>query len=133
VYVLTSRPELVTDPTWNVLTRPSELVTLLDEGLSDFPLMVVDIPRELPTWIRPLTSRLRANGVGLVRYVLDGDPSDEDLATWFGELDRPSVLDLAGQVPARRVIELLDRGEPVASVAGMAITADLLMALRAGA
>ena len=130
VYVLTSRPELVEDPSWKILKRPSDVVALLDDGLSDFPLIVVDIPRELPTWIRPLASRLRAGGVGLVRYVLDDDPSDEDLATWHGELGRPSVLDLVAAVPPNRVLELLDRGEPVASVGGMPITADLLMALR---
>lgn len=130
VYVLTSRPELVEDPSWKILKRPSDVVTLLDDGLSDFPLIVVDIPRELPTWIRPLTSRLRSGGVGLVRYVLDDDPSDEDLATWHGELGRPSVLDLVAAVPPARVLDLLDRGEPVASVGGMPITADLLMALR---
>ncbi|MEM9655479.1 MAG: hypothetical protein AAGA65_25545 [Actinomycetota bacterium] len=130
VYVLTTRPELVDDPTWTVLKRPSDVAALLDEGLSDFPLIVVDIPGELPSWIRPLTARLRAGGVGLVRYVLDDDPSDEDLATWHGELGRPSVLDLAAAVPPARVLDLLDRGEPIASVGGMPITADLLLAFR---
>jgi len=92
---------------------------------------VLDIPQELPSFVRPLVARLRDGGVGLVRYVLDGDPDDEDLATWHGELGRPSVLDLASAVEPRRVLELLDRGEPVASVAGMAITTELLLALRA--
>jgi hypothetical protein len=68
--------------------------------------------------------------VGLVRYVLGGDPSDEDLATWLGELGQPSVLDLASAVAPERVIELLERGEPMGSVAGMAITPELLTALR---
>lgn len=130
VYVMTERPELIPDPSWRVLDRPSDVVALLDDGLSDFPLVVVDIPRELPTWIRPLMSRMRDGGVGLVRYVLGNDPSDEDLATWHGELGRPSVLDLAATVPPARVLDLLDRGEPVVSVGGMPITADLLMAMR---
>lgn len=130
VYVLTERPEQITQPTWHSLRRPSDVIAVLDSGESDFPLIVVDVPRELPAWVRPLMTRVREAGVGLVRYVLDDDPSDEDLATWHGELGRPSVLDLAAPIPPARVLELLDRGEPVASVGGMAITADLLLAMR---
>jgi hypothetical protein len=63
--------------------------------------------------------------------VLDDDPDDEDVATWSGELGQPSVLDLAAPIDPARVVELLDRGEPVVSVAGRAVTVDLLTALRA--
>lgn len=131
VFVLTDRPHVPGEPTWKVLSRPSDVVAVLEEGLSDFPLIVLDIPRELPAFVRPLVARLRDGGVGLVHYVLDGDPDDEDLATWHGELGRPAVLDLASAVEPRRVLELLDRGEPVAGVAGMTISAELLLALRA--
>lgn len=130
VFVLTERRQIPGQPTWTALRRPSEVVAVLDEAQSDFPLIVLDIPRELPAWVRPLIARLRQSGVGLVHYVLDNDPSDEDLATWHGELGRPSVLDLACPVAPERVLELLDRGEPVSSVAGMDITTELLLALR---
>jgi hypothetical protein len=133
VFVLTDRDDLVDDPSWTILQRPSDVVSVLEGGDSDFPLIVIDVADDLPAWIRPLMVRLRSNGVGLVRYVLDGDPSDEDLATWHGELGRPSVLDLAGYVAPERVVELLDRGEPVVSVAGVPISTELLLSLRLAA
>lgn len=133
VFVLTEEPEIPTEPTWTVLRRPSDVVAVLENSESDFPLLVIDIQRELPAWVRPLVVRLRESGVGLVHYVLDDDPSNEDLATWHGELGRPSVLDLAAHVAPGRVLELLDRGEPIASVAGMPISTELLLALRLGA
>jgi hypothetical protein len=130
IYVLTDRPFIPGQPDWNVVSSPSDLVSILDEGISHFPLLVLDVPRELPAFVRPLIQRLRGSGVGMVRYVLDGDPSDEDLATWFGELGRPSVLDLATPVGTDRILDLLDRGEPVVSVAGMPISTELLLAIR---
>ncbi len=133
VYVLTDRAEIAEEPSWTPLRRPSDVVAVLENGESDFPLIVLDIQRELPAWVRPLVVRLRDSGVGLVHYVLDDDPSDEDLATWHGELGRPSVLDLAAYVAPDRVLQLLDKGEPIASVAGMPISTDLLLALRLGA
>lgn len=133
VFVLTDQEQVPGEPTWSTCRRPSDIMAVLEDGGSDFPLIVLDIPRELSTWVRPFVGRMREAGVGLVHYVLDGDPSDEDLATWHGELGRPSVLDLAAPVPAERVLELLDRGEPVCSVAGMPITTELLLALRLNA
>ena len=133
VFVLTERPEVPGEPTWTTLGRPSDVVAVLEDGKSDFPLIVLDIQRELPPWVRPLVVRLRESGLGLVHYVLDDDPNDEDLATWHGELGRPSVLDLPAHLEPGRVLELLDRGEPIASVAGMPISTDLLLALRLGA
>ncbi|MGB5760579.1 MAG: hypothetical protein WBM50_26940, partial [Acidimicrobiales bacterium] len=133
VFVLTERPEVPGEPTWTTLGRPSDVVAVLEDGSSDFPLIVLDIQRELPPWVRPLVVRLRESGLGLVHYVLDDDPNDEDLATWHGELGRPSVLDLPAHLEPGRVLELLDRGEPIASVAGMPISTDLLLALRLGA
>jgi hypothetical protein len=130
VHVLTTRPYVPGEPTWSVADRPSALVDALTASGHGFPLIVLDVPRELPPFVRPLLDRLRHDGVGLVRYVLGGDPSDEDLATWLGELGQPSVLDLASAVAPERVIELLERGEPMGSVAGMAITPELLTALR---
>lgn len=133
VYVLTDRTALPEHPDWTILGRPSDVVQVLESDNSDFPLVVLDIEGELPAWLRPLVARLRQSGVGLVHYVLDDDPSDEDLATWHGELGRPSVLDLAGYVTPERVISLLDRGEPIVSVAGSPISTDLLLALQLGA
>ncbi len=130
VFVLTNRPAVSDEPDWRVVGQPSDLVAALEEGGSDFPLLVLDVPSDLPAFVRPLVARLRERGVGLVHYVLDDDPADEDLATWHGELGQPSVLDLAGPVASARVLELVDRGEPVVSVAGCDLTTELLLALR---
>jgi hypothetical protein len=129
VHVLTSRPYVPGEPTWSVADRPSTLVDALGAGGSGFPLIVLDVPGDLPPYVRPLVERLRHDGVGLVRYVLGGDPTDEDLATWLGELGHPSVLDLAAAVAPARIMELLERGEPVGSVAGRALTPEMLTAL----
>lgn len=130
VFVLTQRRIVADQPGWQVVGQPSDLVAVLEDGGSDFPLLVLDVPCDLPAFVRPLVAHLRERGVGLVHYVLDDDPADEDLATWHGELGRPSVLDLAGSIEAGRVLELVDRGEPVVSVAGQDLSTELLLAFR---
>lgn len=129
VFVLTDRPHRVARP-WTVVPSAAELVAALEQGDGESPVLILDVHEELPAGVRRLVDRLRQGGVGMVRYVLDGDPTDEDLSTWHAEMGRPSVLDLAGPLEPRRVLALLDRGEPVASVAGIPITAELLLALR---
>ncbi len=120
-----------TDPKpWTVVRRPDDLVATLDHDKGDAPLLVIDVPGELPNWIRSLIGSLRSGGLGLVHYVLDGDPTDEDLATWHGQLGRPSVLDLASPIEPDRAMELLDRGEPIASISGVGLSAELLLALK---
>jgi hypothetical protein len=129
VYVLTDRPRAGGDD-WTVVTDGRELVAAVADRQAEFPLVVVDVPPALPGWLRPLLDELRQAGLGRFHYVLDGDPTDEDLATWHGEIGRPAVLDLVGAPSPHRVLELVDRGEPIASIAGVAMSADLLFALR---
>lgn len=129
VYVLTARPE-VAGADWTVVADGRELAAVVADRQAEFPLVVVDVPPVLPGWVRPLLDELRQAGLGRIHYVLDGDPTDEDLATWHGEIGRPAVLDLVGAPPPHRVLELVDRGEPIASIAGVAMSADLLFALR---
>ncbi len=114
---------------WTIVRRPDDLVAILDDDQRDAPLLVIDVPGELPNWIRSLIESLRLGGLGLVHYVLDGEPTDEDLATWHGQLGRPSVLDLASPVEPTRALGLLDRGEPIASINGIVLDAELLLAL----
>lgn len=129
VYVLTARPEAA-GADWTVVADGRELAAVVADRQAEFPLVVVDVPPVLPGWVRPLLDELRQAGLGRIHYVLDGDPTDEDLATWHGEIGRPAVLDLVGAPPPDRVLELVDRGEPIASIAGVAMSADLLFALR---
>ncbi len=129
VFVLTDRPQAAGER-WTVVADGRELAAVVADRQAEFPLVVVDVPPVLPSWVRPLLDELRQVGLGRIHYVLDGDPSDEDLATWHGEIGRPAVLDLVGGPPPDRVLELVDRGEPIASIAGVAMSADLLFALR---
>ncbi len=130
VFVLTDRPDFVDEPSWHVIADPDELVEVLAGSTYPSAMLVIDVPGELPRTLKPLVGRLRDAGLALVRYVLDGNPTDEDLATWHGELGRPSALDLAGTVEPTRVLELLDRAEPVASIAGVPVSPELILALR---
>jgi len=129
VYALSARPEAA-GADWTVVTDGWELAAIVADRQAEFPLVVIDVPPLLPGWVRPLLDELRQAGLGRIHYVLDGDPTDEDLATWHGEIGRPAVLDLVGAPPPHRVLELVDRGEPIASIAGVAMSADLLFALR---
>jgi len=129
VFVLTARPEAA-GADWTVVADGRELAAVVADRQAEFPLVVIDVPPLLPGWVRPLLDELRQAGLGRIHYVLDGDPTDEDLATWHGEIGRPAVLDLVGAPPPHRVLELVDRGEPIASIAGVAMSADLLFALR---
>lgn len=130
VFVLTDRPGFVDEPSWHVITDPDDLVRVLTGSTYPSAMLVIDVPDELPRTLKPLVNRLREAGLALVRYVLDGNPTNEDLATWHGELGRPSALDLAGTVEPARVLELLDRAEPIASIAGVPISPELILALR---
>jgi hypothetical protein len=129
VFVLTEQTGALIEP-WIVVHGDDDLVAAVDRHPTDFPLLVIDVPPLLPPWLRPLLDRLRQSGLGLVHYVLDGNPTDEDLATWHGEIGRPSVLDLLSPLSPQRVVDLVDRGEPIASVGGVPLSADLLFALR---
>ena len=129
VFLLTDNPRAAL-PGWTVVADRAELVTIVADRQSEFPLLAIDVPPMLPAWLRPLLDQLRQAGLGRIHYVLDGDPNDEDLATWHGEIGRPAVLDLVGAPSPRRILDLIDRGEPIASVAGVPLSADLLFALR---
>lgn len=130
VFVLTELEDIPDEPNWTTLHRAPDLVAALEHPGLNAPLLVLDVPRELPPAIRPLIARLRQAGLSMVRYVLDVSPDDEDLATWHGELGRPSVLDLAAPVAPDRALELLERGEPIASIDGVTVAAELILALR---
>ena len=129
VFVLSDRAHIAAEPTWTILRQADDLLGVLEDDRHDSPLLVLDVPHELPHWVSDLVAMLRQGGIGLVHYVLDGEPTDEDLATWHGELGRPAVLDLASPIEPERVIRMLERGEPIASIAGVPITAELLLAL----
>jgi len=130
VHVLTGAGDVEGEPDWKPVALPGDLVNIVNSDRVETPILVLDVANDPPPWLGDVVADLREAGVGLVHYVLDGDPTDEDLATWHGELGRPSVLDLASPVQPERVLALLERGEPVASIAGVPFSAELLMALQ---
>jgi hypothetical protein len=132
VAVLTSRAELVSEPTWRLVRDGSRLVEIATARRRPFALLVIDVRGpELPLWVGPLLERLRDAGVGLVRHVVAGDPSDDELASGRQVLGEPLVVDLLHAVQPARVLELTGRGAPIASVGGVPLSAELLMAMRA--
>ena len=130
VLVRTDRPELVDERGWRILDTDAEAIEVLDNGLPPSAMLVIDVPAELTVRDADLIGRLRRDGPALVRYVVESEPTSEDLATWHGFLGRPAVLDLADPVAPARVLQLLDQAAPVASVAGVAMSAELIAALR---
>ncbi|MEM8925097.1 MAG: hypothetical protein AAGD35_16450, partial [Actinomycetota bacterium] len=129
IVVHTERHDLVDEPSWEVLDDEA-LGRRLDEGGRPSAMFVIDAPGELTPDVTRIVRRLRADGPTLVHYVLDAEPSDDELATWHSRIGRPAVLDLFGPVDPARALALLDRGEPVASIAGVPVTAELIQALR---
>ncbi len=117
---------------WVRIDRPSDLVTALDRFRADGPIVVIDVVGEPPPWLRPLLGRLRAEGLELIHCLIsDPEPDPVELTSWREEIGDGVVVDLVFPLAPGRVVDLLDRGEPVVSVAGLPMTGPLLMALRA--
>jgi len=129
VVALTSRPHRARND-WTVLSDQDELVAAARGYDGSATIFAVDVPYGLEPWLAPTVLGLRKAGVELVHYLLPGSSTDEDLATWHGEIGRPAALELTTEVEPGRAIELVDRGEPLVSIAGTPITAALLVALR---
>jgi hypothetical protein len=129
VVVLSSRAELVCEPSWTLVRNGARLAEAIHRPGP--ALVLIDVAASLPAWVGPLVARLRRAGLGLVHYAHDGDPSDADLATARAVLGQPLVVDLAAPVEPDRLVELIDLGEPVASVRGRPLTAELVVAARA--
>ena len=129
VVMLGDQTAMSGEGSWTLVDDPEELVAAAAGEREGFPLLVVD-GGSGPSAVAPVLAELRAAGAGLVRCALPGHPTDEDLATWTGQVGRPSVIDLVTPIDAGRLLALLERGEPIATVAGVDVTADLILALR---
>lgn len=117
---------------WRRVDRPSDLVTALERHRGEDPILAIDVADEPPAWLRPLIGRLQVEGLDLVHCVMDrSDAGPGEIATWLGQAGERVVIDLAFPMEPRRIVDLIDRGEPLASIAGFPITGPLLLALRA--
>ncbi|MEM7339743.1 MAG: hypothetical protein AAF467_13905 [Actinomycetota bacterium] len=131
VFVYTTGPNMAGVEGWTRLRRANDLLVALDRFADRGPILVIDAKDVEPDEVDGLIHELRRRGVELVHLVVDQpDPSPEDLATWLGLVGQPSVVDLVFPLAPGRVVDLIDRGEPIASVAGVPISGPLLFALR---
>jgi hypothetical protein len=131
VAVLTKRAEIVSEPGWQLVRDGFRLAELVSAGTHRFLVIVIDTGPELAPWVGPLLRRLREAGMGLVRHAVDGAPCDAELAACSELLGHPLVFDLVQPVGPARVLELVERGDPIASVGGVPLTAELVVAMQA--
>lgn len=132
VVVLTARAEIISEPTWRLVRSGAQLVDAAARREAEPTLLVIDAPVEQPIWVAPLLVRLRRAGVDLVRYAVPGSPDSNELEQYRAAPDRRYVIDLVSRVEPARLVKLVQRGHPVATVAGVGVTAELLLAMGGG-
>ena len=130
VTVLTSRAEIVSEPSWHLVRSGRQLVEAARARADQPALLVMDAPIELPIWVAPLLTRLRATGLDLVRYIVPGSPAPDDLIRFWTGPDEPYVIDLVSRVQPSLLVQLVEHDHPVATVAGVELSAELLVAMR---
>lgn len=130
VIVLTSRAEIVSEPSWQLVRSSHQMLEAAGRRAGQPTLLVVDVPVELPVWVDPLLDRLRRADLGLIRYAVPGTPSELDLVRYRDEANLPYVIDLVSKVRPDDLARIIDAGHPVATIAGIELNAELLMALR---
>lgn len=130
VVVLTTRAELVCEPGWTLVRNGARLAEAVHRPGT--AIVVIDVPEgaPLPGWLSPLVARLRRAGMARVHLAADDDPDDASLIAAYEALGHPLVLDLAAPVAPARLVELIDRSVPVASVRGHSLSPELLLAAR---
>jgi len=130
VVVLTTRAELVCEPGWTLVRNGARLAEAVHRPGT--AIVVIDVAEgaPLPGWLAPLVARLRRAGLVRVHLAADEDPDDATLVAAGEALGHPLVLDLAAPVAPGRMVDLLDRSVPVASVRGHALSAELVLAAR---
>ena len=130
VVVLTDRTEVVSEPSWTLVRSGNQLVERAHRRTDRPTLLLIDVPVDLPNWVAPLLNRLRMAGVGLFRYAAPGQPTAAQLDGYRQASDVPYVLDLISRIPVAQLVDAIGQRHPIASVAGAAVTAELLVAMR---
>ncbi|MCP4225341.1 MAG: hypothetical protein GY773_18550 [Actinomycetia bacterium] len=129
VVVLTTRAEIVSEPSWNLVRQDRSLIEAAAQSGDRSKLLVIDVPAELPIWVAPLIDRLRSVGIDLVRFVVPGSPVPDDLLGFWAGPENPYVIDLVSRLAPERVVRLVKHGHPVATIAGVDLSAALLLAM----
>ncbi len=130
VTVLTTRSEIVSEPSWELVRSDHELLSAAVRRAGQAQLLMIDVPADIPVWLTTLLDRLTMAGLECVRLVVDGRPTGDELTRLETELGRAHAVDLVTKVPPRLVLDLLDAGHPIASVGGAPINPEFLLALR---
>lgn len=130
VIVLTDRSEVVSEPSWQLVRSGQQMMEAAEERSHRAAVLAVDVDVDLPVWVEPLIGRLRRSGLGVARYVVDHLDQIEILVHHRGADAGDYVIDINPRIEPKELVALIDRGLPIATVAGVAVNAELLMAMR---
>lgn len=130
VIVLTPRAEVVSEPSWRLVRSGQQMLEAIDERRDQPAVLAIDVDIELPVWVEPLLTRLRHHGLGVTRYLLDDVDQIDILLHHRGPSNGAFMIDIGRPLQPEDLVELVDRGLPIATVAGVTINAELLLAMR---
>jgi len=80
------------EPGWIQVDAPANMVFAAMRYTNPAPVLVIGVGTSVEPWLKPLMVSLREAGVGSVRYLAQGSPSDKELKTWAEALGWPSSL-----------------------------------------
>ncbi|MEL7154957.1 MAG: hypothetical protein AAFN30_00005, partial [Actinomycetota bacterium] len=130
VVVLTPRAEVVSEPSWCLVHSGQQMLEAMGHRQGRPAVVAVDVGIEMPVWVEPLLTRLRHNGLGVTRYLLTDADQLEILLHHRGTSNGAFMIDISRPLAPEELVELIDRRLPIATVAGVSINAELLLAMR---
>ncbi|MEM9893280.1 MAG: hypothetical protein AAF962_20620 [Actinomycetota bacterium] len=130
VIVLTPRAEVVSEPSWCLVRSGQQMLEAIDDRRDQPAVLAIDVDIELPVWVEPLLTRLRHHGLGVTRYLLGDVDQIEILLHHRGASNGAFMIDISRPLQPEDLVELIDRRLPIATVAGVSLNAELLLAMR---
>lgn len=130
--VLSSRATVAGIPSWQMVSRVADLHWAMNEWRASQRrgIVVVDTLDLHTEELHRLISQLRSNGADLVRVTL---PIEVDLGAFVemvSGLGGSIAVDLPAGTTPEDILSMLDRGMLIATIGGLPLTAELLVALR---
>lgn len=130
VIVLTPRAEVISEPSWSLINSGQHMLEAMAGRRGKPAVVAIDVDIELPVWVEPLLMKLRQYGLGVTRYLLADLDQLEILLHHRGAGSGAFMIDISRPLPPAELVELIDRHLPIATVAGVNINAELLLAMR---